>query len=228
MLFFMRKIILSLLPVLFSLAPAAAQESRFSVRLAVGLNVSSTTLEIGEHATDKKLLAPQLGLDMRYRLTPWLFLQSGISYTTKGFKIDDWFNRLGETEYAVTTTMSLGYLQIPLLVGVNIPLSPATRLYVRGGMYGAHHSILSGWVKEEKVYLGDQYREWKRTTSGYPVPLFDHGYLFGAGVEYRRFSLGVNLEHGLVNILPDLDSWYLDLSGKHYNRTLSLLLGYRF
>jgi len=232
----MKKIILSFL-LLLSTIGAIAQESRFTFGVSAGANYSFSSLGKiqGDNADDKGLPGFQAGLNVEYRLNRTFYLQSGLYFITKRMKFEYSLDALGVSgRYDYTTKINPGYLQIPLRIALKTQLGTNSQLYFRGGVYFAYgvsgkykstdNLFLEGETsstatyKESHFIYGDDYLE-----------RYDWGLSLGAGIEIKRYVVGLDLDLGLKNILKENHYfWPLTHDSKYKNRTLSLTAGYRF
>lgn len=150
-----------------------------------------------------------VGLSVDIPLMQSLYVQSGLYYTMKGYKIEE----DGETWKA-----NPGYLQIPILASYRFNINDAIQLQVNVGPYFA--CGISGKDKVEGEYWGESYEE-EYDYFNDNFKRFDAGFIFGAGVTFGHIFVGMNYELGLSNNLKDSD-----ISQK--NRCFSINLGYNF
>ncbi len=136
------KIICCIAIVLFSVSNVNAQESvaRFGVK--TGINYS------GQHgvAASKNKFGFNAGITLDFKLSPNIYLLTGLEYTVKGAKSDDTPDQSGTFE---TPT----YLQLPFHVGYMYPISREVRLFAHAGPYIAYG--IGGKVKANKSTEGE-------------------------------------------------------------------------
>lgn len=138
-----------------------------------------------------------------------LYLQSGLYYTVKGYKLED-------EEYSYTETCTPAYLELPILASYRYNISDYTQLQINFGPYLAYG--IAGKYKwedndgeedDDDKYFDDDTNK------------FDAGLAFGAGVTFGHIFVGINYDLGLTNILKDSE-------GSLKNRCLSINVGYNF
>lgn len=171
-----------------------------------GVNMAKVTASsYGYSFSAKNNTAFNVGVCVDFPMMESLYLQSGLYYTVKGYKLED----DGETEKA-----SPAYLEIPILASYRYNFSSSTQLQVNFGPYLAYG--IGGKTKWE--YDGESEKEdffdddFKR---------FDAGLAFGAGIVFSHIFVGVNYDLGLTNMLKGGD-------GSLKNRCLSINVGYNF
>ncbi len=145
------------------------------------------------------------GFQIDTRLERNLYFQSGIFFTTKGVEFDS----KGNKDQLKINPM---YLQIPLALAYKIHLEKHTHLVLNVGPYLAYG--IAGKADDGTHKKSDTFdkKTFKR---------FDTGLLGGIGFEFDRILLGVNYEHGLLDIARAKKDSYK-------NQNISLSLGYRF
>lgn len=232
---FILPVVLSL-PLFFSAQHVQAQESRFTFGLRAGLNLSDAAEEAGYIIGEKKSkFGFQAGFVANYHFFRSLYLQSGLSLTTKGTvheRAEMWIG--GENApvtYSKTTTRQT-YLQVPLKLGYQLHLNGSSALFVHAGPYVAYGIggkettknrtvSSSGDIPDEKT-TAPSFGERTTLTNGFLKE--DYGLIFGVGTSYRKLSLMVECDLGLV----DIDSKSPDGERTYRNRNLSLTFGYNF
>ena len=191
-------------------------QSPIKFGIDAGVNLSNSSLDAGD--LDKKAkVGFQVGVVVEYELTPDFFLQSGLSFTTKGSKIED--KSLGVTQSLSINQM---YLQLPVYAAYKIEVTPTTKIVFNAGPYLAYgiggkiswknqviggDAIISGTTKYDT--FGD---DWLKR--------FDFGLGGGVGVEFSQIVVGLKYELGLSNINRS--------ESAYRNRNASLTVGYRF
>ncbi|MFV0536613.1 MAG: porin family protein [Dysgonomonas sp.] len=185
---------------------ANAQESvaRFGVK--TGINYS------GQHGVtaSKNKFGFNAGITLDFRLSPHIYLLTGLEYTIKGAKSDDTSDKSGTFE---TPT----YLQLPFHVGYMYPVSREVRLVVHAGPYMAYG--IGGKVEINNSTGGEKS---KIDYFGVNVGKFDWGLGLGLNVEYNSFVLGTGYDRGLRNFAP------IHNDGKARTKNLYMTLGYLF
>ncbi len=193
---------------------ASAQKSPLTFGAKTGLNLSNSSAEAGEGVDKKTKIGFQLGITADYAFNEALFLQSGLSFTTKGMKIEEKYE---DEKYKSSTDLS--YLQLPVYIGYKINATENTKIVFNAGPYFAYG--LSAKLKADgededynlyKKYDGDNKAAMKR---------FDLGIGLGAGVEFGKAVVGLNYELGLAN-LDNADD------GGYKNRNFAITIGFKF
>ncbi len=203
---------------IFKKISAPSGKTTFGVRTGIDFASVKETDETG----NKGLTSFNLGLSVDMPLAGNIYLQSGLFFTGKGWKYEDF----GEYEI-YKSTVSLGYLQIPAMLAYHHPFSDALKLQIYTGPYVAYG--VSGKVKWEYSYknegesgsddaFGDE-----EDSAG--LNRFDWGWNIGAGVTTGKFYIGLQYDLGLSNIL-NKEASEGDYSIK--NRTFSINVGYNF
>ena len=146
---------------------------------------------------------------MSYYLKANLFLQSGLSLTSKGVKLSgtsslglgDDFVQPGRTASLVSQQW---YGQIPLYLGYALPLGSITRLVLNTGPYVAY-----GWGGKTKltgdIIYGDMidYSTWEEPTFGQRwLQRLNVGLSAGVGIELGQATISLSYEVGLRDISP--------------------------
>lgn len=216
----MKKIFLALVCILCTLTVSAqyagesasffsAQRSEQPVTWGIrgGVNFSKMTMSSdGYSLSPSNNIGYNVGICVDIPMLESLYLQSGLYWTVKGYKMEDG----GEK---VTATPS--YLEIPILASYRYYFSDYTHLQINFGPYFAYG--VAGKYKWE--YDGEKADE---DFFGDGIKRFDAGFAMGAGMTFGHIFVGFNYDLGLANLLEDSDgvSWK--------NRTFSINLEYNF
>ena len=122
-------------------------------------------------------------------------LETGILFTSKGYKYYEVFN-----EVIFRRRENLYYLDIPVLCKVTVPVKKVGMFamagpYIGEALFGIHkeetteNSVTD--KREETILWGDKHYEYDR---------FDYGLIFGAGLRYVKWQVGASYKLGLKNI----------------------------
>jgi hypothetical protein len=199
---------------LFIAIGASAQEKPFTVGVKAGLNLSNMGGDLT--GTDDKV-GFQIGFTVDYALKNDFCLISGLSLSSKGFKIS---NVLIDEDYpSGSMTLNPVYLEIPLHVGYKLSVAEDTRLVFETGPYLAY-----GVAGKATVKAGSE----KESVNAFSTMLlneFDCGFGFGAGVEFGKFAIKLGYDFGFANSSNQDD---LSEGGKLKNLNGYLTFGYRF
>lgn len=136
-----------------------------------------------------------------------IYLQSGLYYTSKGFKDkgDDW-----------KTTASADFIELPILASYRYDFGDAAQLQFNFGPYFAY-GIGGKWKEENgnKEYSDDFFDD--------DTHKFDMGLQVGGGVTIsQHYYIGVAYEWGLTNLWKDSDDDSLK------SKNLMINVGYTF
>ncbi len=183
----MKKLLLALAGIAFVAGSAVAQDYEkniFGVR--AGMNVAN--MSVKGYSPDSKIGFHVSGVYQRLLTSSApLYLETGLSFSQKGCKSG---SEVGDIK------ANAMYLQIPVMVNYKFSIKDAVTLYPSVGLY--YGLGIGGKVKGE----------------GYNVDTFgktgalkrsDLGMRVSATVEWKKFSLGLGYEFGLMDINKNLD-----------------------
>ena len=129
------------------------------------------------------------GLNLDFNVVKSFAIETGLFYTGKGTKFDTEYNWYEGYE-------KLSYIQLPLLALYRLPIKDDVHVQVKAGGYFGY--LIN---EPESVYVKKP----------------DMGLMFGAGINYKKFYLGLQYELGLYEVAWDCK-----------NRNLALSVGYDF
>lgn len=189
--------------------------------IEAGVNLSNSSWD-ADPLDKKAKVGFQVGITADYAFTEEWHLQSGLSFTTKGAKIE---GRIVEDDsmFDGKITVNQSYLQLPVYAAYKLEVVPGTKIVFNAGPYVAYG--LGGKTKVNgDVAILDQIAtgEGKVDTYGTDGFLnrFDFGLGAGVGAEFGNIVATIRYELGLTNVGKD---------GLDYkNRNAALTLGYRF
>lgn len=178
------------------------QPVTFGIRGGVNF-AKQTASSDGYSFSPKNNVGFNVGLSVDIPMMESLYLQSGLYYTVKGYKLEE----DGYTEKATPS-----YLELPILASYRYNFSDFTQLQINFGPYLAYG--IAGKYKwddedEDKDFFDDDTKK------------IDAGLAFGAGMTFGHIFVGINYDLGLTNILKDSE-------GSLKNRCLSINVGYNF
>jgi len=187
-----------------------AQGMNFGVR--AGLNLASVKEDDKEVPEYGNIIGFHVGAIAYLGLNELFYFQPGFFLSKKGAE-----NSKEESGLNVETTMSLWYLEIPLLASAKIDVNDlALRInagpYLGFGITGDIESKVQGQSKSEEAFKKGNFKR------------LDFGLAFGGGVEFQNFYAGINYNLGLSNIADREDNDDSDI----YSRSLGFTLGYNF
>jgi len=208
----------------------SAQDSRFKFGVKAGVNISNATID-NKDADPKLKVGYQIGATVDYTLTPNWLIQSGLSFTTKGSKIDDFLagKVLGGDGRGETYTFNQLYLQLPVYAAYRIEVSDDLGIVIGAGPYLAYG--IGGKTKRKlhNGQFGDGSTEQKFDTFGNAednfeqLKEFDFGLGLNVSAEFGKIVVGLGYEYGILNI-----SAYKHDDMKYHNHNAALTLGYKF
>lgn len=198
--------------VIAMLAIVTAVSAQVSLGIKGGVNMSNLVYD--DEVDDKNpKIGFNIGLAADVDFTPNMALQTGLFFSTKGFKS---VNDAIDAEY----TENLMYLQLPLHLAYKVDVTPGTRIVFHAGPYAAYGV---GGSREAKV--GNLRGEWDvdkifGDANGQYKP-FDAGLGLGVGAEMGAFLIDLGWDMGMVNI-SNRDN------GNTKNQNAYLSVGYKF
>lgn len=236
----MKRFFLGAVLVFGATCAASAQDKPVSLGVRAGVNINSLSYsgddqsEVRDHL--KSRAGFHVGLVADCKVAGNFYIQPGLFFTTRGAKIEV-SDAEGSYAYQVTGKVNMNYLQIPVQFSYRFPLGRTVKLDVNVGPYAAVG--LGGKMKVEET------ERWNGMTETYkddcPVfgksteeetrgdfRRFDAGLRFGAGVNVRKFRIGLVYDLGLVNLAhTGLDSQWDD-NTKLRNGSFQISVGYNF
>ena len=169
------------------------------------------------------------GVTVDYNLTDNFFIQSGLSFITKGSKdeytVTIMTEILGGTYYSELhkhKNQSL-YLQLPIYAGYKFQVAESVKLLFNVGPYFAYG--IGGKTKSEwkpQGGSGVSGSDKKDTFGDDGLKRFDCGLGFGAGVEFGKIGVNAAYYLGLIGVHADNSSVTLK------NRSFALTVSYKF
>lgn len=235
---------LFLLSIIFVLALGLnAQKRSVLGDFKIGANLSEMDIA-GANMYKEPRLGFSFGGSASFRLFSNLYFQSGFFLTKKGLiqhdtSIELKDESLGEyIEKDLKQTIDVSYMQVPISLGLEIPLSKSFSINMYGGAYGGYafrgyvipfHGTTTYWIAGNKtvetITKGEEdIFETRR------VKRFDYGAIGSLGLVWDIYTLTFTYEHGLYDI-ADVNALAEDGSGVKKilkNRNMSLALGFRF
>lgn len=235
--------ILYILAIFLILSSAiSAQKRRLIGDFRIGANFSEMDIA-GANKNKNMRLGFSMGGSVSLRLFSNLYVQSGLSLSKKGLRQHDKSisvqdESLGQyVERDLRQTIDVNYMQIPIALGLEIPLGKSTSINVYGGAYGGYafrgyvnpyHGTETYWIAGNKnvVWLNKEEQDIFDTRR---IKRFDYGAIGSVGFVWSIYSLTLGYEHGLYDI-ADVSALTDDGSEKKVlkNRNISLALGFRF
>ena len=201
------------------------ESSAQTIEVKGGTNLSTMLSKdrIETYSEDYQL-TPRLliGITADYPFTERFSLESGILFSSKGYKLEANYALYQNSEpFRVYQNAVLNYIEIPLLfkgsakvreLSIFSTIGPYVGIGLSGEMTANSYSI---GIAEKQVYSHEMGADgnWKR---------LDYGLQAGVGMEIRRIVIKISYSYGLANISQNKDLVVLK------NRNLGLTLGYKF
>lgn len=208
----------------------------------VGANFSEMDIK-GANKYKEPRLGFSIGGSVAFRLFSNIYLQSGFSLTKKGLKqhntsinvIDESMNEYVEND--LKQTIDVNYMQVPLSLGFEIPLSKSFFINMYGGAYGgyAFRGYVIPYTGSSTYWIaGNKTVEWVNNQEEdvfdtRRIKRFDYGAIGSVGFVWNIYTLTFAYEHGLYDI-ADINTLADDSGNKKVlkNRNMSVALGFRF
>ena len=187
------------------------------IRVGLKAGVNASTIH-GSGVAVNPRLGLQGGVLVDIPMTKSFSLQPALVVSTKGYKVDfEVTNTTGLLSSPITNLTRLVYAEVPVLALFRARISPSIRFYGGVGPYVALG--LSGKLSSTYSLLGEQgvvFNSGRVTSNSYRR--VDYGASAAAGLEVKRFLIGLNYTYGLV----DLGSATFEA----YHRTLGVTVGF--
>jgi hypothetical protein len=211
----MKKILLSLVLVVFGSAGAFAQ---FSIGVKGGFNFAN----VGGDAEDTDMRTSiHLGGYLNYKLSDQLSFQPELLYSSVGYKMSESNTEVifgDEYTEKGKLTAKYNYLSIPLMLQykigpVNLQAGPQVSLFMGGKYKGEYTLTVNGAVEESES--GEEDVD--------DVKGLDLGLNFGLGTEFGKLNASLRYSMGLSNTYDGEGSD----DYKETNNVIQLSIGYR-
>lgn len=202
----MKKIKLMLVLALFAMVTAVSAQVSLGVK--GGINMSNLYGDELDNENVKFGFNVGLLADIDFSFNS--AIQTGLFFTTKGYKYDS-----GNLDY----TENLMYIQLPVHYAYKIDVTPGTRVVFHAGPYAAYgvggsrklYAGELGSLEVDKIF-GDGMLQYKP---------FDAGLGLGVGAEFGPILVDLGWDMGLVNISNTSN-------GNVKNQNAYLSVGYKF
>ncbi len=200
---------------------AFSQNAAFRFGVEAGLNLSNASVNVDplDRGTRPGF---QIGFTTDYSISDSWYIQSGLSFTTKGVDVEGSDKVAGSNESRnFKYTINESYLQVPVYMAYKIQVAPTTRIAFNVGPYVSYG--VDGKVTPSDGYLnlGSGTEEINTFGGDGILDRFDLGAGAGAGIEFAKFQVTARYEWGLINVGQDE---YRNFK----NRNLAFTLGYKF
>lgn len=196
----------------FGVTNGEAQETKYGA--FVGTSLASVKQEAGLSPNTQRRIGLQGGLWMNKPINSRLSFQPEVHYTQKGVRYSQ-DGTDGEDFFDVEAKLALSYLEVPLLLRVDLGGSTASsvRPFLLAGPALAYNTGCSIGISADGLDLnlpcdGAEFEDGESSDLG--VKSFDFGAMLGGGLAFRigarEATIGVRYTQGLTSIAKDADS----------------------
>lgn len=167
----------------FSVKDAVAQDTRFGLK--GGITFYKGTIDFaGFEESSSSALGFTAGVYAEFPLSKYISIQPEILYNQKNIEEDDSF-------FDENNQVSFSYIDVPVLLRLNIPLEGNVSPFVTAGPY-------VGYLLDAK----DEFDGQTEDISEFIEDL-NYGIIIGGGVQFGNFNVEVRYDIGLANIYKD-------------------------
>lgn len=189
----------SLVFALLLMCMCATAQITWNVKAGVGI---ATLSGLNDEGSKKMKLGWKVGVGIEKPLSAnWLIMPS-LEFKQKGTA---WEYSDPEYDEYGSTSVTLNYLQLPILGAYRTRLNDEINLTFKAGPYLAY--ALSGDAEDTWSYEGetesDNYDIFDISEEDVKSSRFDLGLALGADVEYHRFVVGIEAEFGFIPLLKN-------------------------
>ena len=209
--------------------PASAQQFRFGIE--AGGTISTSSWDLSSTQKKKSVGGFTVGITGEYEIFDNTWLQSGLSFETKGAKY-----KVGrETVQAGvlrdrTESYRPMYVRIPITVAYKFNLTDRIRFFVAGGGFlaqgiGGEYNYTYKYIQDGGGSRWEDENESKSVFSTGALKRFDCGLNLGGGFEFGKLVLRVGYDWSLIDIVKDKTKLKAD---EFKNRSLAIVAGLKF
>ncbi|UCD85692.1 MAG: PorT family protein [Deltaproteobacteria bacterium] len=257
------------LAVVFTLSPASVYAKGVSIGAKGGLNLANlkgsdvdaftdADISFGDIGTitmiidpeEEKKKAASFGVFVTYYINDYFAVQPEFLYSMKGIRgkrswVEPWYGPIYDNDMTITyeQTISLNYLEIPLLAKVSIPMGKSLK---HNMFFGPAMGIITSAKREYEITgmseeLKQIYEMFDIPTSGEEdiedMRSVDFGLVFGLGLDFKlgpgNAVIDARYTLGLINIIKEISIDYsfdpaLIESPDVKNSVISIMAGYSF
>lgn len=203
---------------------AAAQE--FHLGIEAGATVSNASWKFQDGRTTKSVGGFTIGITGEYEILDNVWLQSGISFLTKGGKYEmsapeEGFPNITRTTSEIYRPL---YIQLPINVAYKINIKGNFGLFITGG--GFLSQGIGGEHNKKIIFTGDS--RWQNENvnqsafSNDALKRFDCGLNVGAGLELGKLVVRAGYDWSVIDIVKDKSVLGTD---KFKNRSFAIAVG---
>lgn len=207
----------------------AQDEPPFRFGIKGGGNLYSGVLNVAPEISKKLHVGYQLGLTAEYKFKDNAYLQTEVSFITKGVVYKS-AETLGNGVKQWTQDFTLNYIQVPLLISYKLEVEENISLYFHGGPYFAYG--IGGKTRLKITHKQTEGEDVETSQNSFGEDGFkklDIGIRFGSGLEFEKCTIGFDFEYGFTNISRKNTKLSSLLNDKGFkNQGVCLSLGYKF
>jgi OmpA-OmpF porin, OOP family len=203
----MRKHLVLLLTIAAFYFPA---QSQIKVRLIGGLQqatIKETNSIPGWDTTtnryNKKRNSFHAGVlvDIPFKINGKTFFQSGFIYSSKGRIFDKVFDTLVDPNYRIKSTTAVNYIEIPLNIGIKLPLGKKTKFVIAAGPYAGLYYSGRGTneITSSSLNFTKEEIDFETGKGVNKFKSFDIGANASAGFDFGSFTLTGRYTRSLIN-----------------------------
>ncbi|MCK5058169.1 MAG: PorT family protein [Candidatus Aminicenantes bacterium] len=169
------------------------------------------------------LRAFQIGAFFTFKVSKNISIQPEIYYVKKGTKASQsestqWYS------YNMESIWKLHYIEIPVLLKINIPTKGKFKPGFLIGPYVAHNIKAKMWAKTTHEFQGEKFVDEGEEDILYIMESLDYGLIIGSGMDIKigsgKLVFDIRYCHGLANIFKYL--------GVVRNKTFVFMVGFGF
>lgn len=226
------KIFLVVSFLLVSVCVKAQFGNKFNTELRGGINFSEMDIA-GANMYKQTKVGFHISGSFSVRLAGPLYAQTGLAFTKKGLKQhnDGWDkdDLTGvQIRHDIKTTIDANYIQVPLMLGLEFPISKACAINIFGGAYAGYGFKGKTEVNGTDIRNPDSSdpivydrSEAEVDTFDEYLKRFDYGVIGSVGLVVDILSFNLGYEYGLYNVSDKA-------SRELKNRNITFSLGVRF
>ncbi|MDX9696612.1 MAG: porin family protein [Bacteroidales bacterium] len=220
----MKKVTKILILIVFVAFATESFAQKFGLKAGLNFaNMLNKNDDITSSDEYKSKLGFQVGPVVEFDLTDMFSLETGVIFSTKGFKTEDAGTSIfGDWE--TVSRINLNYLDIPVNLRAGYDIGSIKVI----GNIGPYIGIaLSGKEKIETTIDGDTDINETKLEIGSDkgednIKRTDFGLNIGASAAYKEFEVGLNYGLGIANLSPSTDN-----GTKFKNRVFSITFAYK-
>jgi opacity protein-like surface antigen len=219
----MKKLTAILVLAITLIAAQVAAEGKIPMGLEIGLNMASLRGDDVQGAEFRTGLS--VGGFVEYPVSPMVSVMGEVLYTMKGGRksYEDVEPGLLAARLAFNETFNLDYLEVPVLLKINMTTSGRIRPYLLVGP-GIAFNIAANWEETNTDIISEDLSKY--------IKSFDYGIIVGGGVNFpvrsHMMSLGARYELGLFSVDDGLGAHWREPDLDIKNNVISVVAGFAF